>query len=273
MELRVRSAISGQIYDMERGIQPGERFKDIAGKRFHHLLILRRAERPSHVTRKCAWWLCRCDCGVEKVISSDTLLRTRGTRSCGCLSREHTRLLGQRAVQDLTGKQFGRLTVIGRGQKPIGTKSRTAFWVCKCVCGKTVNIRASSLTTGVTISCGCYNREVIGKSVVSAATRIYNIYKRMAETRNIEFYLTKDEFIDLAIGPCYYCGIGPQHKVVRRNDEFIYNGIDRVDNLKGYTLGNCVSCCEICNKAKRTMTVDRFRNWVIAIYSHWIEGR
>lgn len=36
-----------------------------------------------HVT-----WLCRCDCGGEKVIQSNNLLRVAGSRSCGCLARE-----------------------------------------------------------------------------------------------------------------------------------------------------------------------------------------
>lgn len=256
-------------------LQPGHKFINLQGMRFGHLLIIKQAERPIHTKRKGLWWWCQCDCGTEKAIASSILLKQNGTKSCGCLARENTRLLGLRAVKDLTNQRFGRLVVIGRAPTPPGTKSRTAFWMCKCDCNKVKSIRTTNLTTGATISCGCYNHEVIRKSaVIGAATlRIYDIYKRMAESRNLEFNLSKDEFTKLAVQPCYYCGIQPQHLVIYRGDKFTYNGIDRVDNMQGYITSNSVPCCETCNKAKRILTVDEFRNWVIRIYSHWIERR
>lgn len=30
-------------------------------------------------------WLCKCDCGGEKIVSSNNLTRPSGTKSCGCL--------------------------------------------------------------------------------------------------------------------------------------------------------------------------------------------
>lgn len=35
-----------------------------------------------------AMWLCKCDCGGEKVVQSNNLTRRNGTKSCGCLRRE-----------------------------------------------------------------------------------------------------------------------------------------------------------------------------------------
>ena len=40
---------------------------------------------------------------------------------------------------------------------------------------------------------------------------------------------------------CYYCHYYKKEEV---------NGIDRVDNTKGYTKENSVSCCEMCNRIK-----------------------
>lgn len=57
---------------------------------------------------------------------------------------------------DLTGKTFGRLTVLGfshnnaRGQ---------AYWVCKCECGAQSTIRGSHLKSGLIKSCGCLRKE------------------------------------------------------------------------------------------------------------------
>lgn len=56
---------------------------------------------------------------------------------------------------DLTGKIFGRLTVI----EQIGNKNGEAFWACVCQCGGVKNVRSSSLRKGLTRSCGCLSRE------------------------------------------------------------------------------------------------------------------
>lgn len=54
---------------------------------------------------------------------------------------------------DLTGQKFHRLTAI---QKVKGTRSR---WICKCECGKIVELVASDLINGLHKSCGCLERE------------------------------------------------------------------------------------------------------------------
>lgn len=60
---------------------------------------------------------------------------------------------------DLIGHVFGRLRVI----RFLGTKreaSRTfSYWLCKCICGRKLEVRRGSLTSGNTISCGCYKEE------------------------------------------------------------------------------------------------------------------
>lgn len=55
---------------------------NLAGARFGRLTPVERAE-PQGKTRG-AWWLCRCDCGGERVVSRDDL--TSGGRThCGCV--------------------------------------------------------------------------------------------------------------------------------------------------------------------------------------------
>lgn len=62
--------------------------KDITGKRFGRLLalgpvgVIKFPSGANHVR-----WLCRCDCGNEKVISI-AKLSTNYTKSCGCFRRE-----------------------------------------------------------------------------------------------------------------------------------------------------------------------------------------
>ena len=52
---------------------------------------------------------------------------------------------------DLTGKKFGKLTVI----KEVERKGYNRYWQCECDCGTVKNIRQSSLTSGNSKSCGC----------------------------------------------------------------------------------------------------------------------
>ena len=57
---------------------------------------------------------------------------------------------------DLTGKKFGRLTVIRRDfTKP----SRKAMWLCVCDCGKELIVGGDHLRSGHSKSCGCLQKE------------------------------------------------------------------------------------------------------------------
>lgn len=64
----------------------------------------------------------------------------------------------------MTGRKFGRLTVIG-GPISRRLKNNTRrFWECLCDCGNKVQVSTDNLNTGNTKSCGCYKRERIRKS-------------------------------------------------------------------------------------------------------------
>ena len=52
---------------------------------------------------------------------------------------------------DLTGRRFGKLTVLRRAEN-IGNKTA---WVCRCDCGKEFIAKTTHLQTGHTKSCGC----------------------------------------------------------------------------------------------------------------------
>jgi hypothetical protein len=38
--------------------------------------------------------------------------------------------------------------------------------------------------------------------------------------------------------------------------------VDRIDSGKNYTNDNIVSCCKVCNQAKRDMSISEFYSWV-----------
>ena len=62
----------------------GWRFINLVGKKFERLTVLSEIGRNKHgmVT-----WLCKCDCGTEKVVCGRALI-SGNTKSCGCLKIE-----------------------------------------------------------------------------------------------------------------------------------------------------------------------------------------
>lgn len=61
---------------------------DPVGRRFGRWTVLARADKSP---AKESHWLCRCDCGTERVVVRSTLRRP--TASCGCWNREQKRAL------------------------------------------------------------------------------------------------------------------------------------------------------------------------------------
>lgn len=61
---------------------------------------------------------------------------------------------------DLTGRRFGRLTVVRRVEDRVTPSGRRiAQWLCYCECGGQCVVQGWNLSRGLTRSCGCYARE------------------------------------------------------------------------------------------------------------------
>ena len=119
------------------------RRKDLTGQRFGKLTVLRIGDRSNKGNG--SYWICRCDCGNETQVHA-AKLRSGHTTSCGC---SHNDL-----IADLTGREFGRLTVIkDSGKRRPG--SGGVIWLCQCTCGRKKEIRQDALLSESVISCGC----------------------------------------------------------------------------------------------------------------------
>lgn len=78
--------------------------------------------------------------------------------------------------EDLTGRRFGRLTVIEESGK-LGKK---IAWLCKCDCGNYTRVRAHHLKGGQITSCGCYQRERCSTHHLSY-TKLYRAWASMKD--------------------------------------------------------------------------------------------
>lgn len=181
-------------------------------------------------------------------------------------------------MRDITGQKFGRWTVIRIAEKRPNRDNETRiFWECVCECGNVRNIDAASLKSGHSKSCGCLRKEghrYLPHGVSEQNLLLYS-YKRNAEKRNLCFSLTSEQFTNLTQGNCFYCGEKPKNKLKGKwfNGDYFYNGVDRVNNTRGYTLDNCVPCCATCNRAKRAMTSDEFADWIWRVYRNFVAPR
>jgi len=98
-----------------------------------------------------------------------------------CAQKEQGALLRgvlRKRKKDLTGVVFGQLTAI----KPSMTKSKNASWICKCTCGKEINVATCKLLHDGQHSCGCHKLTQEGLS----KTRTYKSWGCMVRRCTLE---------------------------------------------------------------------------------------
>lgn len=171
-------------------------------------------------------------------------------------------------VIDLTGKVFESLTVIKR----IGSHKSYALWLCLCKCGNYKKMTSHKLITKNSKSCGCtryaklsaLNKTKRKPEGEACLNHLFSGYKRSAKIRGYTFDLNKEQVRTYSKSNCFYCDSLPcsTRKLEGTHGVYVYNGIDRVDNTKGYSVDNCIPCCKKCNIAKSTMGEKEFYTWI-----------
>jgi hypothetical protein len=177
----------------------------------------------------------------------------------------------------LVGQKFGFLTVIKFKEK----KSKHVKWDCLCICGNSKVVGSRELLARDAVTCGCkLHFSIKGLCNWNPASKLsqgesgfnvlYNSYKNNAKNRNLVFELTKEQFKILNKQNCFYCGKIPSSitKTGTDHSSYVYNGIDRKDNSKGYTIENSVSCCGLCNKIKHVMSDVEFLKHIKSVAKH-----
>ncbi len=198
--------------------------KDIAGEHFGDLVAINYVGNNLG-SQAGAYWLFRCKCGVEKVLSGRAV-RSGSVRSCGC-SKQRT---------DETGNVYNKLTVL----EFVGTtKGGDSSWLCRCECGNTTVVARGHLKNESIKSCGCHRRCAGGACSGRKPTPEYTSWKEMKRrcynTRNPEYHnyggrgITvcdnwKNSFVDFLA----YVGYKPSPDAT----------IDRIDVNGNYEPGN-----------------------------------
>ena len=202
------------------------RFKDITGQKFGKLTAIKRIgfSKDGRTT-----WLFSCDCGTEKEIEIDCVLR-RNKKDCGCLK------IGR--INNIAGQKFERLTAI----KLIGINEKGhAVWLFCCDCGVQKELVASDVLKGSTKSCGCLRHEnaCISKHR-GIKTRLYRIWNGMRGRCNNS---NNKDYRNYGGRGIKFCKEWQIFTVFR--DWALLNGysddlsIDRINNNSNYCPENC----------------------------------
>jgi hypothetical protein len=229
---------------------------DLIGQTFGTFSVFKKVDTPDRRGR--VLWLCTCSaCGYVKAIPTRSLQRKE---KCGCQTRAND-----------TGKKYGRLIVV---EDLVGSPHKCR---CLCECGEECIVSAGKLRMGHTQSCGCLQVDRCrGEKGGSGFNRVWKNTVNSAKIRGHLFALSKEQLRDLHRQPCTYCGqtevscsVAGKSEKSREWSRYSYNGVDRVDSLRGYTFDNVVTCCIVCNAAKAAMSLSDFRAWVIRVHEYW----
>lgn len=175
---------------------------------------------------------------------------------------------------DLTGRKFGKLTVL-RKLLPLDNCKKYTYWICMCACGNLKNVQTSHLTSNAIISCGCYRKEIHSHNDIKSvklASASY-VYRQHYNDGNLTF----EQFLELSQQNCYYCNSDATTSINIFNrfknlinidlpastfsvihGDFVYNGLDRINSKLLHNINNVVPCCRTCNSFKNNLLINNF---------------
>ena len=173
------------------------------------------------------------------------------------------------------GQQIGDFTISSYDQNE-------GCYILTCKCGKTskgasdhVTKKISRLLAEGYVACqSCtfnykkkLEEERASNDVMYSFKDVYREYVNKAKKRGINFELPLEECFKLFDRPCYYCGDAPNNCRVRHNGyKVYYQGLDRLNNNKGYIENNVVPCCKYCNSFKMDRTEQEFMEHVSRVF-------
>lgn len=173
------------------------------------------------------------------------------------------------AFKDLTGKRFGRLTVVSRAP----TRNKGTYWNCLCDCGNTKIINSGKLTSGNTRSCRCLDTEMTVKRStrhgLSHSSPEYIIWKTMRQRCNNPNSSSYSDYGARGIKICE-----------RWNDFVLFledmgkrpnslHSIERVNNNGNYEPSNCVWATQLAQANNKRNTRLITHDGVTESISNW----
>lgn len=162
-----------------------------------------------------------------------------------------------------TGSRIGEWTVV----ELAGTRGKDLIWLCRCSCGNSKLVPASSLSTG-SATCGYKvhkkggSKSVLYKGEGALAKEVYNVYKYSARARDLPFEVSISYLWTLFVEQeckCAFTGVDigfPER--FRTQKKLRTASLDRVNSVLGYVEGNVQWVHRDINKYKSNIPNDKF---------------
>lgn len=186
-------------------------------------------------------YLIRCrTCGLERELPPSS------TACSGCYRSRKSR--------------YNEGTVLPDGRKIIAVDTETSTLkrvMVACVACGSPTWKFSSTMYSPCFACSCKQKTGRGDPNKALTNRLYS-YQHSASKRGYVWELSDDAAIEMFKSNCHYCGIEPSP----------LNGIDRYNNKIGYTLDNCVPCCEMCNRSKWKFNGKEWEAWIMRLVKY-----
>lgn len=169
-------------------------------------------------------------------------------------------------MNDLTGKQFGKLRVLSlHSIVPSSPGRNRTRWLCECECGIQKDILSSNLLSGSTISCGCSKTDYTKYRLIEEKVTLsyYGSLQSNAKKRGINFDLTIKYLYELYIKQEKKCALSnleielPSFSLIKSKCLNL-GSIDRIDSSKSYTEGNVQWVHKDINKMKMDLDQEQF---------------
>ena len=178
-------------------------------------------------------------------------------------------------VEISEGSRFGRWTVLRRGSK---TKNWQQKWICQCDCGTEREVGQDHLKAGRSVSCGCYQRDVLsgmktihGHAARGRKTTEYTIWESMRARCNTPTNRAYHHYGGRGIKLCerwqdsfeaFLADMGPRPS--KRHS------VDRIDNNGDYEPGNCkwATRAEQLANTRRSVPVERSDGEIFPTMAH-----
>lgn len=174
-----------------------------------------------------------------------------------------------RPLEDLEGRRFGRWVVT---RFCIRHGDHLWKWLCVCDCGSKNWVFGRNLLTGKSISCGCLRDEIATKrGCARAKLKAYKEipyswwlhFVRNASSRELKVNFTISDTWDLLEKQNFACSYTHRplffgSSDVRWKSIYCNCSLDRIDSSLPYSIDNCEWVWKPLNRAKGTLTRERF---------------
>jgi hypothetical protein len=142
-------------------------------------------------------------------------------------------------AHDITGQKFGRLTALSRD---VSKNYVRPNWICRCDCGELIIRRNSQLINGSIQSCGCLQKELASKRLVTHGRSNSKTYRSWAAMKARCYNPLHHAYENyggrgISVDPTWLTSF--QTFVEDMGERPSNTTLDRIDNESGYSKVNC----------------------------------